>query len=165
MAHCRDQPGSKVQVRKTVRSRRMTPGRKEGLATRLATGGYESSFTFATFTRMRCFSRSIARKRANSAGELPPEEVKTGRHELRVFQDLRLIQQEAGRALVCQRCPRDRRSTHDRSGSACLNGCTPRDKETTGGLNSCRVVQGDGRRLRRTDRRGWELGAHQGFSF
>ncbi len=53
----------------------------------------------------------------------------------------------------------------NRSGSACLNSFTPRDKETKGGLNRCRVVHGGGRRLRRTDRRGGQLGAHQGFSF
>lgn len=53
----------------------------------------------------------------------------------------------------------------DRSGSACLNSFTPRDKETTGGLNRCRVVHGGGRRLRRTGRRGGQLGEHQGFSF
>jgi transposase InsO family protein len=52
-----------------------------------------------------------------------------------------------------------------RSGSACLNSFTPRDKETTGGLNRCRVVHGGGRRLRRTGRRGGQLGEHQGFSF
>jgi hypothetical protein len=55
--------------------------------------------------------------------------------------------------------------TEHRSGSACLNSFTPRDKETTGGLNRCRVVHGGGRRLRRTGRRGGQLGEHQGFSF
>jgi len=54
---------------------------------------------------------------------------------------------------------------YKKSGSACLNSFTPRDKETKGGLNRCRVVHGGGRRLRRTDRRGGQLGAHQGFSF
>ena len=52
-----------------------------------------------------------------------------------------------------------------RSGSACLNSFTPRDKETAGGLNRCRVVHGGVRRLRRTQSRGGQLGAHQGFSF
>jgi len=54
---------------------------------------------------------------------------------------------------------------YKKSGSACLNSFTPRDKDTAGGLNRCRVVHGGGRRLRRTDRRGGQLGAHQGFSF
>jgi len=53
----------------------------------------------------------------------------------------------------------------NRSGSACLNSFTPRDKETAGGLNRCRVVHGGVRRLRRTQSRGGQLGAHQGFSF
>lgn len=52
-----------------------------------------------------------------------------------------------------------------RSGPACLNSFTPRDKETAGGLKRCRVVHGGGRRLRRTGRRGGQLGAHQGISF
>ena len=56
-------------------------------------------------------------------------------------------------------------SEPDRSGSACLNSFTPRDKETAGGLNRCRVVHGGVRRLRRTQSRGGQLGAHQGFSF
>lgn len=56
-------------------------------------------------------------------------------------------------------------AAHVRSGSACLNSFTPRDKETAGGFKRCRVVHGGGRRLRRTGRRGGQLGAHQGFSF
>jgi hypothetical protein len=52
-----------------------------------------------------------------------------------------------------------------RSGSACLNSFTPRDKETAGDWDGCRVVHGGGRRLRRTGRRGGQLGEHQGFSF
>ena len=53
----------------------------------------------------------------------------------------------------------------DRSGSAGLNSFAPRDKETAGRWDRCRVVHGGGRRLRRTGRRGGQLGAHQGFSF
>lgn len=52
-----------------------------------------------------------------------------------------------------------------RSGSACLNSFTPRDKDRAGGLKWCRVVQGGVRRLRRTQSRGGQLGAHQGYSF
>ena len=52
-----------------------------------------------------------------------------------------------------------------RSGSAGLNSFAPRDKETAGRWDRCRVVHGGGRRLRRTGRRGGQLGAHQGFSF
>jgi hypothetical protein len=48
----------------------------------------------------------------------------------------------------------------DRSGPACLNSFTPRDKETAGDLDRCRVVHGGGRRLRRTPSRGGQLGAH-----
>ena len=53
----------------------------------------------------------------------------------------------------------------NRSGSACLNSFTPRDKEAAGDWDRCRVVHGGGRRLRRPDRRGGQLGAHRGFSF
>ena len=52
-----------------------------------------------------------------------------------------------------------------RSGPDCLNSFTPRDKETVGGLKRCRVVHGGVRRLRRTQSRSGQLGAHQGYSF
>jgi hypothetical protein len=48
-----------------------------------------------------------------------------------------------------------------RSGPACLNS-TPRFLSgLRAGCRRCRVVHGGGRRLRRTDRRGGQLGAHQ----
>ena len=51
----------------------------------------------------------------------------------------------------------------DRSGSACLNSI-PRllSGRLCADCQRCRVVHGGGRRLRRTDRRGVQLGAHQG---
>jgi hypothetical protein len=42
---------------------------------------------------------------------------------------------------------------------------SPNDKWSTGGSQRCRVVHGGGRRLRRTGRRGGQLGAHQQISF
>ena len=38
---------------------------------------------------------------------------------------------------------------------------SPNDKWSPGGLQQCRVVHGGARRLRRTGRRGGQLGAHQ----
>ncbi len=46
-----------------------------------------------------------------------------------------------------------------RSDSVCLNSFTPRDKETAGDWDRCRIVHGGGRGLRRTGRRGGQLGA------
>ena len=42
---------------------------------------------------------------------------------------------------------------------------SPNDKWSSGGSQQCRVVHGGGRRLRRTGRRGGQLGAHQQMSF
>ena len=50
-----------------------------------------------------------------------------------------------------------------RSGSACLNSIPRFLSGLRAGCQRCRVVHGGGRRLRRTDRRGGQLGAHQGF--
>jgi hypothetical protein len=50
-----------------------------------------------------------------------------------------------------------------RSGSACLNSFPRFLSGLRAGCQRCRVVHGGGRRLRRTDRRGGQLGAHQGF--
>ncbi len=50
-----------------------------------------------------------------------------------------------------------------RSGSGCLNNFPRFISGLRAGCVRCRVVHGGGRRLRRTDRRGGQLGAHQGF--
>lgn len=51
-----------------------------------------------------------------------------------------------------------------RSGSACLNSKPRFISGLRAGCKRCRVVHGGGRRLRRTGRRGGQLGAHQGSS-
>jgi Putative DNA-binding domain len=48
-----------------------------------------------------------------------------------------------------------------RSGSACLNSFPRFISGLRAGCGRCRVVHGGGRRLRRTDRRGGQLGEHQ----
>ena len=50
----------------------------------------------------------------------------------------------------------------ERSGSACSNSFPRFISGLRAGCKRCRVVHGGGRRLRRTDRRGGQLGAHQG---
>ena len=49
-----------------------------------------------------------------------------------------------------------------RSGSACLNSVPRFISGLRAVAERCRVVHGGGRRLRRTDRRGGQLGAHPG---
>jgi hypothetical protein len=50
----------------------------------------------------------------------------------------------------------------DRSGPVCLNSFPRFISGLRAGCRRCRVVHGGGRRLRRTDRRGGQLGAHHG---
>ena len=50
-----------------------------------------------------------------------------------------------------------------RSGSACLNSCPRFISGLRAGCEWCRVVHGGVRRLRRTQSRGGQLGAHPGF--
>ena len=53
----------------------------------------------------------------------------------------------------------------DRSGPACLNNISPSFKWTPAGCQRCRVIHGGERRLRRTQSRGGQLGAHQRCHF
>ena len=50
-----------------------------------------------------------------------------------------------------------------RSGSVCLNNIPRFISGLRANYERCRVVHGGGRRLRRTDRRGGQLGAHRGL--
>jgi hypothetical protein len=55
-------------------------------------------------------------------------------------------------------------SEANRSGSACLNSIPRLLSGLRADCQRCSVVHGGGRRLRRTDRRGGQRGAHQGFA-
>ena len=54
---------------------------------------------------------------------------------------------------------------NDRSGPACLNSFTPRDKETACGLKRCRVVHGGGGRCATNRPTRWATRGAPGFSF